>query len=180
MTHAHALAQRQVQIAAYVVDRLEAVDLSALPDNEKELEIAKRCVAAHDILVATTREAELLSLEGDDAVVEGGEEGSMNDWECVPLVLHECVPPGFDAVQVAVDMNCDRKAKSNFTAVDGLTGRGSSGIADVNHLAELRQRYGANLNINGLDLNCNATRIDGMTVTLSDFMLGESSIAKSS
>ena len=172
-THAHALAKRQVAITQETLDRLNAVDAGSsmvISQAQQLLHQAKRCVATDALGVATQREAFLRHRFEQQAADGDGD----CTWESVPLVLHECVTPGIDALQLAVEMNCDLTAKSNYTVTDAVTGQlHKSGTTNAIHLEMLRRAYGSRLNINGLDVNCGATSIDGETVHLADYMLGK-------
>lgn len=169
-THAHALAKRQVQVSLENLEMLQSVGAGSLTEESeaRSLHQAKLCVAEDAWRVAKQREF-VLRHEIDQAP---GGDGST--WESVPLVLHGCVTPGLDALLLAVEMNCDLRAKSAFTVTDPLTGQlRHSGLGNIIQLETMRRHYGAHLNINGLDLNCDATSIGGENVNLADFMLGK-------
>ena len=171
-THAHALARRQVSDLEDELILLGAASESIPQDGSVAalLHQAKLCVVTDSLNVANQREQSLRqeSLEQDAPACDETE------WESVPLVLHECVTPGIDALKFAVDMNCDQHAKSYFNAMDSLTGQITRhGLCNAVELQHLRGVYGSHLNINGLDVNCQATSIDGKTVHLADYMLGK-------
>ena len=172
-THAHALARRQVSVLQEDLDRLNAAACASIPvdgSDATRLHEAKLRVATDALRVASLKE-EFLRQEGFQQPAPACDEST---WESVPLVLHECVTPVIDSLQFAVDMNCDRHAKSGFNAMDSLTGQiirhGSCNAVELQHL---RWMYGSHLNINGLDVNCPAKSIDGEVVHLADYMLGK-------
>ena len=171
-THAHALAKRHLESLQTDLEPLNAAgggDLAGGP--VQFLQQAKICVASDAVRVATDREATFI--HNPERATTGGDQNSI--WESVPLVLHDCVTPGLDALQIAVEMNCDSTAKSHFTAMDVFTGQmRHSGTGNAMHLESMRRAFGPHLNINSLAVNCCATRIDGESVLLSDYMLGKS------